>query len=222
MDQEARSITITPETTKPTARVIFLHGLGDTASGWFDGCYFLAERLPHVEFLLPTANNIPVTLNNYMTMPAWYDLAGLGSRADEKCEGLDETRDRVLSFVPGDSGIPRERTILAGFSQGGAVSLFSGLQDEGPAFAGVLAMSGYLPRPAAFVPSNPETPVLMCHGDCDQVVALEWAKESEATMIAAGMTQLEFKTYDGLEHSASLEELNDVAEWLKLRIPDES
>ena len=85
VDQKERQITINPS-GKATAKVVFLHGLGDTAQGWLEGCYVLARRLPHVQFVLPTAHNIPVSLNQGHVMPAWYDLAGLGSRADERCE----------------------------------------------------------------------------------------------------------------------------------------
>jgi hypothetical protein len=87
VDQEARQITINPPSgNTATAKVIFLHGLGDTAEGWLPGCFALARRLPHVQFVLPTATTMPVSLNMGHMMPAWYDLAGLGSRADERCE----------------------------------------------------------------------------------------------------------------------------------------
>ena len=81
-------------------------------------------------------------------------------------QGLDEARRRILALAADDAVIPRNRTVLAGFSQGGAVSLFTGLQElqAEDGFAGVLSMSGYLPRPAGFEPSSTETPVLMCHG----------------------------------------------------------
>lgn len=97
VDQKERQITINPSNGKATAKVIFLHGLGDTAQGWLDGCYLLARRLPHVQFVLPTATSIPVSLNQGHVMPAWYDLAGLGSRADERCE---------VTTTPGPEHVP--------------------------------------------------------------------------------------------------------------------
>ena len=108
---------------KPSSCVIFLHGLGDTAEGWLHGAHFLAASLPQTRFLLPTAPIQPVSLNGGMAMPSWYDIRGLGERADEPCDGIEESRKTVEGLIQEqlDAGMTSERIILAGFSQGGGI-----------------------------------------------------------------------------------------------------
>ncbi|RYG52148.1 hypothetical protein EON67_01845 [archaeon] len=110
----------------PTATVILMHGLGDTADGWVDAAEFMARSLPHVQFVLPTATKEPVTVNGNMHMPSWYDIETLGSakldRTHEgECKGIEFSRDRILGLVEESvkAGIPYSRIVLSGFSQGG-------------------------------------------------------------------------------------------------------
>ena len=197
--REKGTIFLEPE-AGATATVILMHGLGDTADGWEDAATeVLGPALPYARFILPTAPTRPITVNGGMPMPGWYDIESLGAgRSMEKAEGIGASRKRILGMVRGerDDGIPAERIVLAGFSQGGAMSLFTGLHFPGeesgshsrcgagsaaaaatnPAhfaetLGGILVMSGYLPAPSELAPS-PEglrTPILFLHGTADGV-----------------------------------------------------
>ena len=125
--RSATQITITPP--NPTALLIIMHGLGDTADGFFDVANMWSRSLPHVKFILPTAPTTPVTMNMGMAMPSWYDIAGLDERTNEVCEGITESRERIRRILEeeNEGGLPYSRMAVSGFSQGGALSLFVGL-----------------------------------------------------------------------------------------------
>ncbi len=141
------------------------------------------STLGHVKFILPTAPMRPVTLNMGHRMNAWYDIAQLDDRTHDPNTGIEQSANYIKGLIEEEqskTGIPLSRIALAGFSQGGAMSLFTGLQDEyipasdeGGRLAGLLIMSGYLPKASAFKLSDKlkETPVLHCHGSADQVVS---------------------------------------------------
>ena len=200
-----------------------IHGLGDTNMGWADAAFQLhMEHLPHVKFVLPNAPQQPVTLNMGLTMPSWYDITTLDDRAGQECEGIEETRSSIESLIAAEveSGIPLDRIVVGGFSQGGAMSLYTGLQYQGR-LAGVVCMSGYLPKDHVFSMSEEakDTPVAQFHGIEDPTVKLEWAKESQRKLLAAGCKECVLKEYPGLGHGASPEELADVAAWVLERLP---
>ena len=123
-------ITIHPAIGKHSATIVFCHGLGDSGEGFSDVAENMARTMPYCKFILPTANVRPVTLNGGMKMNAWYDIVGLSDRASESCAGIDESVTLVRTLLEGESrlGISFDRMVLAGFSQGGALSLFTGLQ----------------------------------------------------------------------------------------------
>lgn len=165
----------------------------------------------------------PVTLNSGMPMPSWYDIVSLAhDRAEEECAGLDASRNAILTLVRAEeaAGIPLSRIVLAGFSQGAALSCFTGMHMEQQP-AGVLMMSGYVPRSHSFAPTDAGkgTPVLMCHGDRDMVVKFAWAEMSRDLMREKGVKDVQFKRYRGMEHSATEQELDDVQDWLLARLP---
>lgn len=190
---EGSTIFVEPE-AGATATIILMHGLGDTAEGWESSATdFLAPAIPHARFILPTAPTRPITVNGGMPMPGWYDIEALGAgRSMEKAEGIIASRKRVLGLIRSerDDGIPAERIVLAGFSQGGAMSLFSGLNYPGKpdgvviveraamqtcpraeTLGGILVMSGYLPAPGdlAPTPQGLRTPIFFIHGSGDEV-----------------------------------------------------
>ncbi|RYG62792.1 hypothetical protein EON64_17210, partial [archaeon] len=115
---------------KHSASVILSHGLGDSGEGLEDLAVMWREHLPHIKFILPTAGQRAVTINMGQRMNAWYNISGLDDRAHDSCEGLEESAAFLSSLVRSEvaQGIPRCRIVLAGFSQGGALSLFTGLQ----------------------------------------------------------------------------------------------
>lgn len=216
---------------------------------------YLANQLPHVKFILPTAPTQPVTMNMGMAMPSWYDIIGLDSRSNEICNGLDESMERILGLLEeeaislsddSDSGdddttcsspVDYSRIVLAGFSQGGALALYTGMtqnrnQSEGVGLglAGIVIMSGYLPRASQFAvaPGSEHTPILHCHGEQDPVVPVQATDLSRAKVSSmvedagGGGDSYEVKTYSGLDHSVTMEELNDVTAFLRRVIPVES
>eukprot|EP00439_Symbiodinium_sp_Y106_P056095 s1120_g7.t2 len=143
-----------------------------------------------------------------------------GDRADESCEGLEDSCATVEAFIQEQKsgGIPAEKIVVAGFSQGGALSLFTGLSRP-YRLGGVVCMSGYLPFARTFVPSPDasSTPVLHCHGSADQVVRLSWAHAGRKRLEEVGIS-LDWRVYEDMGHSACDEELDDVASWIADRI----
>ncbi|KAL7468102.1 hypothetical protein ACHAXS_008331 [Conticribra weissflogii] len=248
-NSENGTIILTPEdASKHSATVILCHGLGDTAEGWLDPAQYLSKQLPHVKFVLPTAPTQPVTLNMGFAMPSWYDIVGLDSRSNEICNGLDESMDTIISLVENEvhpkkndaiesrKSINYDRIVLAGFSQGGALALYTGMtqtrknQSTGLGLAGILIMSGYLPRSKQFTiaQGSESTPILHCHGKEDSVVPVEAASMSQGhvseLMEKMGVREelYEVKFYPGLDHSVSMKELNDVVAYLERVIPREN
>jgi lysophospholipase-2 len=215
---------------KHTATVILSHGLGDTADGWSDAALEMSRHLPHVKWILPTAPVNPVTLNGGMRMTSWYDIESLSkSRSKQECKGIDESRETLHNLIRQEhtNGISLSRIVLAGFSQGGAMSLWTGLQlpaSFSGRLAGVLVMSGYLPKSHAFSISahGKDTPVLHCHGTSDPLVLPEFADDSRKHVLEAGHAAgYELRTYRGLAHSANMQELMDVVQWLDKVLPSE-
>jgi len=153
-------------------------------------------------------------------MPAWYDIRSLSAHRElESCDGIHASRDVVLKIMADEEEkhkIAPGRMVLAGFSQGGAMSLFVGL-NHAQTLAGLLCMSGYMPLPAEVKPKPTalETPVLQCHGDADGVVPLAYGKDAHERMAGLGVKSAEFKVYKGLAHSANDKELEDALAFLK-------
>uniref|UniRef100_M4C0G3 Phospholipase/carboxylesterase/thioesterase domain-containing protein n=1 Tax=Hyaloperonospora arabidopsidis (strain Emoy2) TaxID=559515 RepID=M4C0G3_HYAAE len=151
-----------------------------------------------------------------------YDLKSL-SRADgDNADGIDTSRDRIMAIIDNEvtQGIPLSRIVLGGFSQGAALSLFSGYQTK-TVLGGVVSMSGFLPRFSSFQvsPETANVPLLMCHGEQDPVVRFEYGKMSKEKLETAGVKDVEFHSYPDMEHSACMEELSDVTKWLQRVIP---
>lgn len=205
-----------------TSAVIVLHGLGDTSAGWVDTVsYALLPSLPSCRFILPSAPTQAVTINGGNSCPSWYDIESLSAnRSLEKCAGLEASVARVQGLVAAQHqrGIPHDRIALAGFSQGGALALFTGLTWPGPPLAGVFTLSGYLPRPGAVAPSPAVlagTPVRLYHGDEDGVVPLAAAHDAEARCRAMGCADVRLTVFPGLQHSANERELAALVQDLR-------
>uniref|UniRef100_A0A8U7N3E7 palmitoyl-protein hydrolase n=1 Tax=Corvus moneduloides TaxID=1196302 RepID=A0A8U7N3E7_CORMO len=134
---------------RETAAVIFLHGLGDTGHSWADALSSI--RLPYVKYICPHAPRIPVTLNMKMVMPSWFDLMGLTPDAPEDEAGIKKAAENIKAIIEHEmkNGIPPNRIILGGFSQGGALSLYTALTCQHQ-LAGIVALSCWLPLHKAF------------------------------------------------------------------------
>jgi phospholipase/carboxylesterase len=176
----------------------------------------LPEELP-LRFIFPHAPQRPVTINNGMEMRAWYDISmnDIARLPDE--EGIRESQAQIERLIARerDRGIPSERIVLAGFSQGGAMSLQVGLR-HAERLAGVMALSSYLlledslDREAAG--ANKLTPILMVHGTEDPVIPIQLAEASRVALQARGY-RVDWQTYP-MPHSVCAEELQVIAEFL--------
>jgi lysophospholipase-2 len=220
-------ITVSPKKeTDQSGLVVICHGLGDSAEGFADVAEHLASQMPHLKFILPTAPTQPVTMNMGMPMPSWYDITGLDERSNENCKGIAESRETVTSILQKEheaTNLPYNRMVVAGFSQGGALSLFTGMQmkDTTQKLAGVVVMSGYLPAASQFKITEglEDTPILHCHGESDPMVVVGMATKSQEMVTSKGAKSYELKTYPGLVHSVSMDEIAYVQQFLERVVP---
>ena len=202
----------------PNAAVIWLHGLGDDGHGWSQVVPGLGlPRTMAVRFLFPHAPKMPVAINNGYVMPAWYDIreANLSERAD--IAGVRRSQGHLEALVAREKsrGIADARIVLAGFSQGGAVALYTGLRHL-QRLAGIVALSTYLVDAIGLTteaaPANRDIPIFMGHGTHDPVVRLAWAESSRQALQALGY-DVEWHVYP-MEHSAVMEEVAEVGRFL--------
>jgi phospholipase/carboxylesterase len=211
-------VILTPS-EPPSASVIWLHGLG--ADG-FDFAPIVEElRLPPhlaIRFIFPHAKHRPVTVNNGYVMRAWYDLYGISATSREDDAGLRDSERLVQQYISKelDAGISSNRIVLAGFSQGGALALHTGLRYS-QTLAGIMALSTYLPlrdRVATEASqANRSVPILMCHGVRDAVVPLALGSLSRDLLLQQGFS-VEWHTYP-MEHSVCMEEVAHISTWLQ-------
>jgi phospholipase/carboxylesterase len=203
----------------PELAVIWMHGLGDSGEGWAPIVNELdLAGMPGIRFVFPHANMMPVTLNGGYVMRSWYDIVhtDLGRQEDEK--GLRESQVLVEALIAREKarGIPANRIVLGGFSQGCAMTLQAGLRHP-EKLAGLMCLSGYVPladkvageRSAA----NQDTPIFMVHGTMDPVIPISRAIASRDLLVKLGY-QVEWHDYP-MQHSACAEEVQHISAWLK-------
>ncbi len=205
----------------PTAAVIWMHGLGADGNDFVPIVNELdLSGAPAIRFVFPHAPKIPVTINNGYVMRAWYDvsfgdLEGNTRRADEK--GLRQSQAQIGALIARENErkIPFKNIVLTGFSQGGAISLQTGLRYP-ETLAGVMALSSYLPCSDSFTAeatsANAKTPVLIAHGTEDPVVPHAMGKSSYDRLLGAGY-KVDWREYP-MPHSVCLEEVRDIGAWL--------
>ena len=194
--QGGRGIVWTPNSGTYGRVVLWFHGLGDTADGWAEMMPDLA--IDNTKFILPTTPMRPIALNMGMEMPGWSDIYGLEEDTKEDADGFNESAVRVNSLIQAelDKGIPANKIILAGFSQGGALAMHVALRSENK-FAGLVGLSAWLPMrneyPAALSQNAKNLPIFQVHGSADQVVSHKWGKDTHEflkTMITSPTPQL--------------------------------
>lgn len=202
-----------------TASVIWLHGLGADGNDFVPVVPELgADLVRSTRFVFPHAPRRPVTINGGMVMRAWYDIADaeLDRRADETGVRASETILRELIATELDRGIASERIVLAGFSQGGAIALHTGLRYAQP-LAGIMALSTYLPLAASARSeahaANRDVPIFMAHGSGDPVIPLSLSEHSRQQLRELGYV-VECHTYP-MPHAVCAEELRDIGCWLE-------
>ena len=202
----------------PTAAVIWLHGLGADGND-FAGLVpelDLAGCQP-IRFIFPHAPSIPITINGSYVMPAWYDLYGMDlvSRQDDR--GIQKSEWAINALIESEvaRGVPYERIVLAGFSQGCAMALHTALRLP-HTLAGVMALSGYLPLadrfPSERHAANAHTPIFMAHGTQDPVVVIQRGEESRDALAKLGHP-VQWHTYP-MPHSVHPREIADISAFL--------
>lgn len=205
----------------PAWTILWLHGLGDSGDGFAPIVpELIRPAWPALRFVFPHAPVRAVTINGGMRMRAWYDIAhaDLANRADEI--GVAESIEQVDALIAREAerGIPPARLILAGFSQGGAVTLAAGLRRKTP-LAGLVALSTYLPAPdnaaAALQAGAERQPLFMAHGLYDPVVPYAAGEQSAALLQRMGFAPA-WHRYP-MAHQVCTEELNDLGDWLEAR-----
>lgn len=202
----------------PDAAVLWLHGLG--ADGHDFEPVVPQLQLPRalrVRFVFPHAPVRPVTLNMGMRMRAWYDIAQLGGGQEDEA-GIRASQAQLEALIARERarGVAARRIVLAGFSQGGAIALHTGLR-HAERLAGILALSTYLPLAgmvaAQASAASRETPLFMAHGTVDDLIPVERARRSRVALADLGC-KVEWHEYP-MPHAVCAEEIADIAAWLR-------
>ncbi|MFT2089515.1 alpha/beta hydrolase [Paraglaciecola sp. 2405UD69-4] len=222
MSQELLPYVEVNPTQTPKAVVIWLHGLGDSGNGFAPIVPEL--KLPEdlaIRFVFPHAPIRPITINGGMEMRAWYDIASMdfNNRADSK--GVKESAAQVEALIEAEisKGIPANKIILAGFSQGGVIALHLGTRYE-KTLAGIMSLSSYMSEPeklsAEASNANKKTPVLVAHGTQDEVVPIMMGNSAFKVLESNGYTAT-WNEY-AMPHSVCKQEIDDISVWLQQKL----
>lgn len=214
------SVEVSPSNGKVNATIICLHGLGANGHDFVP----LVEQFNFAEkcgirFIFPHAPDLPVTINQGMVMPAWYDIMPGFIREDEK--GVRASEQEIVKLIEKEiaRGIPSEKIIVAGFSQGGAMALHVGLRYP-QRLGGIIGLSTYLPLADSVAEEhhalNRDIPIFMAHGELDDIVLLPWAEQSVERLKKLGYS-IEFHTYP-MTHSLCEQEVLDLQKWMQKQL----
>jgi phospholipase/carboxylesterase len=201
--------------------VLWLHGLG--ADGYDFEPLVPQLGLPDVRFVFPHATSMPVTINNNSVMRSWYDILTWDAvPGRENALHIRESAKRIEALIAQEvaNGHPPERIVLAGFSQGAAMALHTGLRYP-EALAGILCLSGYLVLPDTVEdessPANAMTPTMFCHGTEDDVVPMERGRIAHDILSRTGRTA-EWYSYP-MAHELCMDEVECIRDWLMEMLP---
>ncbi|MCB1984371.1 MAG: alpha/beta hydrolase fold domain-containing protein [Burkholderiales bacterium] len=202
----------------PTYAVIWMHGLGADGNDFVPIINELELSLQkRVRFIFPHAPMRPVTINNGYVMRAWYDISGANISSLEDEAGIRDAQKAIDALIDHEirRGIASNNIVLAGFSQGGAIALQTGLRQENK-LAGIMALSCYLPLSASLASeahvANAAIPIFMAHGTFDAVVPISLAITSRENLRQAKYAP-EWHEYP-MEHSVCMQEISDLDRWL--------
>lgn len=217
-EEREDAVILHPPSTA-TAAVVWLHGLGADGHDFLPIVPELDLPKDHgIRFVFPHAPVRPVTLNGGMPMRAWYDILSLTRNGLQDEAGVRESEKLVHRFLQAeiDAGIPAQRIVLAGFSQGGAITLHTGLRYP-QRLAGLLPLSTYLPLhdklAAERSAANQDTPLLMCHGQYDPVLPMQLGEFSRRQLQTLGYA-VDWREYP-MQHAVCPEEIEDIGAWLR-------
>ena len=206
-------------TPNPSFAIIWMHGLGADANDFVPIVKELDLRgCPGIRFVFPNAPTMPVTINGGYVMRAWYDILGTDIAKREDETGLRESQELINQLIAREvaRGIPTERILLAGFSQGCAMTLQTGLRYP-KKLAGLLCLSGYVPLSDKLAAerhaANQATPIFLVHGRADPVIPIQRAEQSR-DLLKSLAYQVEWHEYM-MQHSVCEEEITDISVWLK-------
>ena len=206
----------------PSAAVIWLHGLGADGNDFVPIIPQLnLSECPAIRFVFPSAPSMAVTVNGGYVMPAWYDITERNINAREDLAGIHKSAAAISELIDREArrGIAYENIVLAGFSQGCAMSLQLGLRFP-HRLAGIMALSGYLPLANSLAlersNANSNTPIFMAHGVWDAVITPERAEASADILEKLGY-QVDWNTYP-MEHSLHPDELVDISRFLTMAL----
>jgi len=225
---------IVPSKGKHTATVIFMHGLGDSGYGWKPAADQLSrdQGLQHVKWVLPHAPLLPCTADGGRIMPAWFDIFSFGFKGPEDETGILRSRDEVNNLIAQEvaEGLPANRIVLGGFSQGAAMTLVTGLTTPHQ-LAGLTVFSGWfaIKEKIKELLQSPATtiPIFCGHGEDDPLVPLSLGEISKEELKNVGANEAKesgepgifFRAYPNLGHSVDAQEIDDWTNWLKKVIP---
>jgi phospholipase/carboxylesterase len=202
----------------PVRSVIWLHGLGADGHDFTPVVpQLVTYGAPPVRFVFPHAPVRPVTINNGLSMRAWYDIAAFDLNARQDVAGMRASVGEVETLIAREHarGVPSARIVLAGFSQGGAIALAAGLQ-HAEKLAGIVALSTYLPSyvlpPAERGVANAAVPIFCGHGSLDPVVPMARGSESRDQLLALGYP-VQWHEYP-MAHAVCPAEITDLQHWL--------
>jgi phospholipase/carboxylesterase len=201
--------------------VIWLHGLGADGHDFQPIVPELGLAPDHdIRFIFPHAPQRPVTINAGVVMRAWYDIHALQPGAVEDENGILDSEQRIIELIDAEirRGVKPEHIILAGFSQGGAMALFTGLRYP-QKLGGILALSCYLPLVSQFMQAEKSTltatdiPIMQAHGTHDPVVSYAMGEDSQYYLNQLGYT-VAWHAYP-MQHSVCPEEIADISRWMQ-------
>ncbi|XP_059149395.1 acyl-protein thioesterase 1-like isoform X2 [Physella acuta] len=203
---------------KASASLIFLHGLGDTGHGWSEN--FREFNFKNIRCICPHAPLKPVSLNAGMVMPSWFDIRGLDQNSPEDEQGIKDSSKELQQLIAKEisEGIPPEKILIGGFSQGGAVALYTAFGTD-VKIGGVVALSTWMPMNKYFTNDsntkyNVNVPVLQCHGTSDPIVSFRWGQATHE-IIKTFNPNAQFKSYSNMGHSSSPREMSDVKAFIQ-------
>jgi len=215
--------TIEHETAaNPRYSILWLHGLGADGNDFAPIVPELVDPAwPPLRFVFPHAPVRPVTINNGLSMRAWYDIAAFDLNARQDEAGMRASIGEVESLIARERsrGVPSEHIVLAGFSQGGAIALAAGLRHP-EKLGGIIALSTYLPLHATLAgerhAANATLPIFWGHGTLDPVVILQRGTDSRDLLQSLGYT-VDWHIYP-MAHAVCAEEIDDLRRWLGQRL----
>jgi phospholipase/carboxylesterase len=203
----------------PSVAVIWMHGLGADGNDFVPIVRELnLQNCPGIRFIFPHAPTMPVTINGGNVMRAWYDILGTDLVRREDDAGLRKSQEAIAQLIANEKarGIAADHIILAGFSQGCAIALQTGLRYP-EKLAGLLCLSGYVPIHTTLAaersPANQATPIFMAHGRADPVIPIHRAEQSRDLLQSLGYS-VEWHEYM-MPHSVCEEEIEDIGNWLR-------